>query len=217
MTARDADPRGVEEVERIRVALSAFRWPLRLHGLRVLDDTRESMATAYNKDRASALVILANSAYRASLALPSVEADRDHLTAELAAARAKIEVLQSIAGGEITEQEWNSQAEIDSLTRALAFRDAALRESQAALTVAREGQTAAEREVVELRVSECWHRDRCTDLEREVAPIAAEAREYLPVYDGKPDSHIASVRLGLIRAVAALAADGAGRAGGEDA
>ncbi len=116
----------------------------------------------------------------------------------------------------LTEQEWNSQAEIDSLTRALAFRDAALRESQAALTVEREGQAAAEREVAELRVSECWHRDRCTDLEREVAPIAAEASEYLPVYDGKPDSHIASVRLGLIRAVAALAADGTGRAGGED-
>ncbi len=152
------------------------------------------------------------------------------LEAELATARAKIEVLQSIAGGEITEQEWNSQAEIDSLTRALAFRDAALRESQAALTVAREGQAAAEREVAELRVSECWHRDRCTDLEREVraagrvrdgvrAQAFKEAGEFVlsvqrSTSDAAVDRCLRSLASGLHRL--ALTTDGTGRAGGED-
>ncbi len=129
-----------------------------------------------------------------------------------------------------------------ALREQLVSRDAALRESQA----------AAEWEIAELRVSECWHRDRCTDLEREVK--AAE-RERDDARDGKDhqrterrrntvrgviawlyrradqmaDSHARGIlnsaahELGLVNAVdkpaknaGALAADGAGRAGGED-
>ncbi len=115
-------------------------------------------------------------------------------------------------------------------------------------------------EIADLRISEYEHRDRCTDMVRELAaaeraldemtarlaPIAAETREILPIYDGMPDSHIASVPVGFVRAVdavaaalshrsvasellaepsesgaepselGAFAADGAGRAGGED-
>ncbi len=115
--ARDADPRRVAEAERIRGALSTFRWPLRLHGLRVLDDTRESMATAYTRDRASALVILANAAYRASLALPSVEAERDRLAAELAAARAEAATARNDA---------RAERETHSRSLRLAFQDGAI-------------------------------------------------------------------------------------------
>lgn len=58
--------------------------------------------------------------------------------------RVKLDLAESIAGGEITEQEWKSQAEIGRLTRALAASERALAGARAVLRQAEWGSSATD-------------------------------------------------------------------------